>query len=250
MRRATRRRADAGGGTARGTMRPMADPQRADPARRPARLAPHGPGHDQAAARRSTTRSWSRCGAATRVLAHLGAGRAARPAHRRLRRRPRAQVADLAALVAGRRGRAGRRSSTRCSRARRRAAAWVSATIAEPRTSLTSMVWKHDPGVEVVRRDANDDPVEGFVALDLLRLEGESLLDLPLLERKRLLESVVTSRIGCASPSMPGHRSTPGSRPGRAPACRAPCSRPPTPATSPAARTFEWRTRDPVASRR
>ena len=64
-------------------------------------------------------------------------------------------------------------------------------TITEPRTSLTNMVWKHDPGVAVVRRDRNDDPVEGLVALDLLRLDGQSLLDLPLLERKRLLESIV-----------------------------------------------------------
>jgi len=65
------------------------------------------------------------------------------------------------------------------------------ANITEPRTSLSNMVWRHDPGVEVVRRDPHDDPVEGFVAVDLLRLDGESLLDLPLLERKRLLESVL-----------------------------------------------------------
>ena len=65
------------------------------------------------------------------------------------------------------------------------------ATIAEPKTSLANMVWKHDPGVEVVRRDPDANPVEGFVAVDLLRLDGEPLLDLPLLERKRLLESVV-----------------------------------------------------------
>ena len=31
-----------------------------------------------------------------------------------------------------------------------------------------------------------------FVAIDLLRLDGQSLLDLPLLERKRLLDAVVT----------------------------------------------------------
>jgi ATP-dependent DNA ligase len=32
---------------------------------------------------------------------------------------------------------------------------------------------------------------EGFAAVDLLRLDGTSLLDVPLLERKRLLESVI-----------------------------------------------------------
>jgi bifunctional non-homologous end joining protein LigD len=33
--------------------------------------------------------------------------------------------------------------------------------------------------------------VDGFVAVDLLRIDGSSLLDVPLLERKRLLESVI-----------------------------------------------------------
>jgi ATP-dependent DNA ligase len=33
-----------------------------------------------------------------------------------------------------------------------------------------------------------------FVAVDLLRVDGQSLLDLPLLERKRLLESVIQER--------------------------------------------------------
>jgi bifunctional non-homologous end joining protein LigD len=35
------------------------------------------------------------------------------------------------------------------------------------------------------------EPIDGFIALDLLRLDGISLLDVPLLERKRLLESVI-----------------------------------------------------------
>lgn len=65
------------------------------------------------------------------------------------------------------------------------------ATITEPKTNLMTMVWKHDPGVEVVRRDPHEEQIEGFVALDLLRLDGQVLVDLPLLERKRLLESVV-----------------------------------------------------------
>jgi len=35
------------------------------------------------------------------------------------------------------------------------------------------------------------EPVDGFVAVDLLRIDGADLLDVPLLERKRLLESVI-----------------------------------------------------------
>jgi len=42
-------------------------------------------------------------------------------------------------------------------------------------------------------RAADADPVDGFVAVDLLRLDGASLLDVPLLERKRLLESVIAA---------------------------------------------------------
>lgn len=38
---------------------------------------------------------------------------------------------------------------------------------------------------------AADEPIDGFIAVDLLRLDGSDLLDVPLLERKRLLESVV-----------------------------------------------------------
>ena len=47
--------------------------------------------------------------------------------------------------------------------------------------------------------------VVAFVAVDLLRLDGQSLLDVPLLERKRLLEAVI----------LPSHlvRVTPYSRP-------------------------------------
>jgi ATP-dependent DNA ligase len=37
-----------------------------------------------------------------------------------------------------------------------------------------------------------DDDRVAFVAIDLLRLDGDSLLDVPLLERKRLLDSVVS----------------------------------------------------------
>lgn len=38
---------------------------------------------------------------------------------------------------------------------------------------------------------AEAEPVDGFFAVDLLRVDGTSLLDVPLLERKRVLESVI-----------------------------------------------------------
>ncbi len=38
---------------------------------------------------------------------------------------------------------------------------------------------------------AEADPVDGLVAVDLLRLDGTVLLEVPLLERKRLLESIL-----------------------------------------------------------
>jgi hypothetical protein len=43
--------------------------------------------------------------------------------------------------------------------------------------------------IEELARTA--EPVDGFVAVDLLRIDGTNLLDVPLLERKRLLESVI-----------------------------------------------------------
>ncbi|MFN8517900.1 MAG: hypothetical protein U0667_00605 [Chloroflexota bacterium] len=49
-----------------------------------------------------------------------------------------------------------------------------------------------EPGVTVSRRaDGPADGAEAFVAVDLLRLDGQSLLEVPLLERRRLLESVL-----------------------------------------------------------
>jgi ATP-dependent DNA ligase len=50
-----------------------------------------------------------------------------------------------------------------------------------------------DPGVTVSRpADGPGDGPEAFVAVDLLRLDGQTLLEVPLLERRRLLESVLT----------------------------------------------------------
>jgi hypothetical protein len=44
----------------------------------------------------------------------------------------------------------------------------------------------------IEQQAADGQPVDGFVAVDLLRVDGTVLLDVPLLERKRLLESVIT----------------------------------------------------------
>jgi hypothetical protein len=66
------------------------------------------------------------------------------------------------------------------------------APVTESRTTVMSLLTSREVGVEVQRR--GDQPVEsenGVVAIDLLRLDGESLLNVPLLERKRLLESVI-----------------------------------------------------------
>jgi len=122
--------------------------------------------------------------------------------------------------------------------------------IAEPRTSLTNMVMRHDPGVAVVRRDPHDNPIEGFVAVDLLRLEGESLLDLPLLERKRLLESVVfqSERVRVsvhARPPIDGWVATWQGAGLRGAMLKAANSR-----YVPGGRTLEWRTVTRVAARR
>ena len=59
---------------------------------------------------------------------------------------------------------------------------------------------RHDRAQELKDQDAQlvaaatfgDDDRVAFVAIDLLRIDGDSLLDVPLLERKRLLDSVVT----------------------------------------------------------
>lgn len=49
-----------------------------------------------------------------------------------------------------------------------------------------------DPGITVTQRgNVESESPEAFVAFDLLRLDGQALLDVPLLERRRLLESVV-----------------------------------------------------------
>ena len=66
------------------------------------------------------------------------------------------------------------------------------AIIPEAKLSVMDTLMSRDTGL-AVRGPAPDEtlPVEAFVAVDLLRLDGQSLLDVPLLERKRLLESIL-----------------------------------------------------------
>lgn len=69
------------------------------------------------------------------------------------------------------------------------------AAIPEVRASTTGLIMRNNADLDVVPRTRGDadeqDPVDGFVAFDLLRIDGTSLLDVPLLERKRILESIV-----------------------------------------------------------
>lgn len=71
------------------------------------------------------------------------------------------------------------------------------AAIPEVRASSTGLLMRNNADLDVVARARADatveerDPLDGFVAFDLLRIDGTSLLDVPLLERKRLLESIV-----------------------------------------------------------
>jgi ATP-dependent DNA ligase len=124
------------------------------------------------------------------------------------------------------------------------------AAITEPRTTVTSLIWKHDPGVAVVRRGPLEDVPEGFVAVDLLRVDGQSLLELPLLERKRLLESVVgqSERVRVSvfvRPPVDGWVATWQSAGLRGAMMKAANSR-----YELGGRTLEWRTVTQVAARR
>jgi bifunctional non-homologous end joining protein LigD len=71
------------------------------------------------------------------------------------------------------------------------------APIPEVRASATSLLMRNSAELDVVPRGAIEDspativPIDGFIAVDLLRVDGISLLDVPLLERKRILESVI-----------------------------------------------------------
>lgn len=71
------------------------------------------------------------------------------------------------------------------------------AAIPEVRASTTGLLMRNNADLDVVPRVHPDEsseerePVDGFVAFDLVRIDGTSLLEVPLLERKRLLESIV-----------------------------------------------------------
>ncbi len=70
------------------------------------------------------------------------------------------------------------------------------AAIPEVRASTTGLLMRNNADLDVVPRarpGANEagDPIDGFVAFDLIHVDGTSLLDVPLLERKRILESIV-----------------------------------------------------------
>jgi ATP-dependent DNA ligase len=68
------------------------------------------------------------------------------------------------------------------------------APIAEVRASASAIILRGNADIDIVPRGpgaAADPAEEGFVAVDLLSVDGTDLLDVPLLERKRLLESVV-----------------------------------------------------------
>jgi ATP-dependent DNA ligase len=70
------------------------------------------------------------------------------------------------------------------------------AAIPEVRSRPARMLLRSGLDFEVNPRGASDQQLgeagtDGFVAVDLLRLDGALLLDVPLLERKRLLESVI-----------------------------------------------------------
>jgi bifunctional non-homologous end joining protein LigD len=66
------------------------------------------------------------------------------------------------------------------------------AIVTQAHISIMDSLMSREPGV-AIRRPDTDEMVtdEAFVAFDLLRIDGQSLLDVPLLERKRILESVI-----------------------------------------------------------
>lgn len=71
------------------------------------------------------------------------------------------------------------------------------AAIPEVRASTAGLLMRNKAALDVVPRGVIEDteaaaePVDGFIAFDLLRIDGTSLLDVPLLERKRILESII-----------------------------------------------------------
>jgi ATP-dependent DNA ligase len=65
------------------------------------------------------------------------------------------------------------------------------ALVQESRSSTMGFLMSRAATVDVQRRDKDLEQLVALVVVDLLRIDGQSLLDVPLLERKRLLEGVV-----------------------------------------------------------
>src|SRR5918992_3289496 len=63
--------------------------------------------------------------------------------------------------------------------------------IHQARITSAGMLLGRDATVDIERGEAPAPGIVAFVALDLLRIDGQTLLDLPLLERKRLLEGAI-----------------------------------------------------------
>jgi ATP-dependent DNA ligase len=63
--------------------------------------------------------------------------------------------------------------------------------ITQPKVPRSALLMRGDVGLEIDSSPVERSDHSAFVAIDLLRLDGQVLLDLPLLERKRLLDGVV-----------------------------------------------------------
>lgn len=63
--------------------------------------------------------------------------------------------------------------------------------ITTPRVSRTSVLFRSEIEIDIDARPVEKSDHVAFVAVDLLRLDGQSLLELPLLERKRLLDGLI-----------------------------------------------------------
>jgi bifunctional non-homologous end joining protein LigD len=127
------------------------------------------------------------------------------------------------------------------------------AVISEAWLSQGRLLLSGDAGIEVRRRDAEGEGAPapmGVVCVDLLACDGQELLDVPLLERKRLLESVVqpTARVRVSvhtRPPMDTWIASWKSLGFRGAVMKAANSR-----YQPGDRTLEWRTVERIAGRR
>ena len=63
--------------------------------------------------------------------------------------------------------------------------------ITQPKVGRMGMIVRGEVGLEIDASPVELSDHSAFVAIDLLRLDGQVLLDLPLLERKRLLDGVI-----------------------------------------------------------